>query len=66
MVNWIKNTREGLKISKTRLADDLKIDLRTYTKKENNNSFTIEEFNQLVKYLGYELIIIKPNSITNL
>lgn len=66
MVNWVKNTREEKKLTRTKLADELKIDLRTYTKKEKNNSFTIEEFSKLVKYMGYELMVMKPNSITNL
>ena len=66
MTHNIKNKRIELKISQTQLADKLKMDRRTYQRKEKNDGFNLDELRQILNIIGYEVILLPKDMITKL
>lgn len=62
----IKKLRIERKLTQLELANHLKMEIKTYQRRENNNTFTLDEGIKLLKYLGYTLQMVKTDSITNL
>jgi transcriptional regulator with XRE-family HTH domain len=62
----IKKLRIERKLTQLEVANYLKMEIKTYQRRENNNTFTFEEGIKILKYMGYEIAILKPDAITKL
>jgi len=66
MTFWVKDKRKALNITVKQAAEEIKVSVRAYQRKELKNNFTIQELVVLANLLNVSILIIDKGSITKL